>query len=93
MLVRQQYPPPDPAAFSPDPFWTGFWIATGIILVVVALVGAIISLVNRIEGQAARTVVRLAQGKEASAALEDLVEANANLRAAARARAPERGRA
>lgn len=84
MLVLAQYLP-DPAEFSPHAFWAAFWIATGVILVIVALVGAIISLVNRIERQAARTVMRLLQGKEASAPFEDLVEANAHLRAAARA--------
>ena len=84
MIEPAQYLP-EPSGFSPDPFWTSFWIATGLILVIVALVGAIISLVNRIEGQAARTSVRLMQGKEASAAFEDLVEASADLRATARA--------
>jgi hypothetical protein len=75
--------PPEPSA---TPFWYGFWIATGVILVVVALVGTIITLVNRIEGQAATTVMHLVKGKEASSPFEDLVEANVHLRAIARQR-------
>jgi hypothetical protein len=65
--------------------WHGFWIATVVILIVVAFVGTVVALVNRVERQAAQTVLHLSAGKEASSAFEDLVEANVHLRAVARA--------
>jgi anti-sigma-K factor RskA len=73
-----------PPAFSAIPFWRGFWIATAVILVVVAFVGVTISLVNRVEWQAAITVMDLSEGKDASSPFEDLVQANMHLRAIAR---------
>lgn len=73
-----------PPPFSAIPFWHGFWIATAVILVVVAFVGVTISLVNRIEWQAAVTVMDLSEGKDASSPFEDLVQANMHLRAIAR---------
>jgi hypothetical protein len=77
-------------AFSANPFWYGFWITTAVILVVVAFVGTIIALVNRIEWQAAVTVTHLLRGKEASAPFEDLAEMNMHLRAMAQeARSPK----
>lgn len=73
-----------PPAFSATPFWYGFWIVTGVILVVVAFVGMIIMLVNRVEWQAAITTMHLHAGKDASSPFEDLAEANMHLRAIAR---------
>jgi hypothetical protein len=74
----------DPPDFTTVPFWHSFWIAAGIILLVVILVGAIIALVTRIEQQATQTQEHLFAGKHASAPFEDLVEANVHLRALAR---------
>ncbi len=71
-------PPSDPAIAA---YWHGFWIAAVVIVAVVALVVTIITKVNRIEKQAAMTVVHLSAGKEASSPFEDLVEANVHLRA------------
>jgi hypothetical protein len=75
----------DPPDFTTGPFWRSFWIAAGIIMVVVLCVGAIIALVTRIEQQATETQEHLFAGKHASAPFEDLVEANVHLRALARA--------
>jgi hypothetical protein len=75
-----------PPAFSAIPFWHGFWIATGVILLVVAFVGAIITLVNRVAWQPAMTVMHLSEGKDASSPFEDLVQANLHLRAIAQSR-------
>jgi hypothetical protein len=75
----------DPPDFTTGPFWRSFWIAAGIIMVVVLCVGTIIALVTRIEQQATETQQHLFDGKHASAPFEDLVEANVHLRAIARA--------
>jgi hypothetical protein len=74
-----------PPPFSAIPFWHGFWVATVVILLVVAFVGTAISLVNRVEWQAAITVMHLSEGKDASVPFEDLVQANMHLRGIARA--------
>jgi hypothetical protein len=78
----------DPPDFTAGPFWRSFWIAAGIIMVVVLCVGAVISLVTRIEQQATETQQHLFAGKHASAPFEDLVEANVHLRALARTASP-----
>lgn len=70
-----------PPAFSAAPFWVGFWIATGVILVVVAFVGTVIMLVNRVEWQAAMTVMHLSAVKDATSPLEALPAANKHLAA------------
>lgn len=68
-----------PPAFSATPFWIGFWIATGVILVVVAFVGTVIMLVNRVEWQAAITATYLSEVKDAVSPLEALPAANTHL--------------
>lgn len=72
-----------PPVYSAAPMWHGFWIASVVILIVVAFVGTIIALVNRVERQAAETVLHLSAGKDASRPFEDLVEVNIHLRAVA----------
>ncbi|MCL2586023.1 MAG: hypothetical protein FWE35_26615 [Streptosporangiales bacterium] len=74
-----------PPAFSAVPFWIGFWIATAVILLVVALVGSVIMLVNRVEWQAANTVMALSDVQEATKPLTVLPAANAHLSAIVRA--------
>lgn len=74
-----------PPAYSAVPFWIGFWIATAVILLVVALVGSVIMLVNRIEWQAANTVMALNDVEASTRPLEILPTANAHLGAIVRA--------
>lgn len=56
-----------------------------VILIVVAFVGAIIMLVNRIEYQAAVTVVQLSAVKDAASPLTALPAANGHLQAVGKA--------
>lgn len=70
-----------PPVFSSTPWWIGFWVTTAVILVVVALVGAITMLVNRIEWQAASTVMGLSVTKDAATPLANLPTANRHLNA------------
>ena len=70
-----------PPPFSAVPFWIGFWIATAVILLVVALVGTVIMLVNRVEWQAATTVMHLSAVKEATNPLGALPAANGHIAA------------
>ena len=68
-----------PPAYSAVPFWIGFWIATAVILLVVALVGTVIMLVNRVEWQAATTVMALSAVKDATSPLEALPSVNTHI--------------
>lgn len=74
-----------PPAYSAVPFWIGFWIATAVILLVVALVGSVIMLVNRVEWQAANTVLALNDVRDATRPLTVLPAANEHLGAIVRA--------
>lgn len=74
-----------PPAFDATPFWIGFWITGAVILVVVAFVGTIIMLVNRIEYQASATVMQLAAVKDNTSPLTALPAANAHLAAIGKA--------
>jgi hypothetical protein len=74
-----------PPVFSQTPWWIGFWVTTAIILVIVAFVGSIIMVVNRVEYQAAITVTQLSEVKEAASPLSALPTANAHLAAVGKA--------
>jgi hypothetical protein len=74
-----------PPTYDTNPWWYGFWIVLAVILAVVAYVGTIIMMVNRLEWQAAVTSLHLAATKEATDPLQGLAGANNHLRAIARA--------
>ena len=66
-------------AFAAGGWWTGFTVASVLIAVLAALVVTAISLVNRIERQAASILDHLVDAGGATRPLLDLVEANVHL--------------
>lgn len=74
-----------PPAYSATPFWIGFWITAAVIVVVVAFVGTIIMLVNRVEYQASATVMQLSAVRDNTSPLQALPAANAHLSAIGKA--------
>ena len=66
-------------AFAAGGWWVGLSVASVLIAVLAALVVTVISLVNRIEGQAASIRESLVAGGESTRPLLDLVESNFHL--------------
>jgi ABC-type uncharacterized transport system permease subunit len=66
-------------AFASGGWWVGLSVASLLISVLAALVVTVISLVNRIERQAASIADNLAAAGENTRPLLDLVEANVHL--------------
>ena len=71
-------------AFAAGGWWFGLSLASVLIAVLAALVVTVITLVNRIERQAASILDHLTDTGERTRPLLDLVEANAHLEVIAR---------
>jgi hypothetical protein len=67
------------AAFAAGGWWLGLSVASVLIAVLAALVVTVITLVNRIEGQAASIRDSLVAGGDSTRPLLDLVESNFHL--------------
>ncbi len=66
-------------AFAAGGWWVGLCVASVLIAVLAALVVTVITLVNRIEGQAASIRDSLIAGGDSTRPLLDLVESNFHL--------------
>jgi hypothetical protein len=71
-------------AFAVGGWWVGFSVASVLIATLAALVVTVITLVNRIERQAASIIDHLVHAGEGTRPLLDLVEANFHLKTLAR---------